>query len=198
MCSRLKASVSGCALPVPVVRSVLSPKWASTQLLRDTCQPTQRGDCIQPPSGEVNKRNGDVTPTTVLPIYLLYASVVPESVQQSPAPTNRSFRSGGPRRFLTLTAAFSVTHVAVLFASFAVGLSHPSSNLGRICAVVGVALLQPYMGIVLLLGRSHPLGPTPDWLDLSAFFLNSLVWGATISLIVCSLSRGKHRAPSGS
>jgi len=120
---------------------------------------------------------------------------VPESVQQLPAPANRPLRSG-PRRFWTLTAAFSVIHGVVLFASFAVGLSLPASNLGRVCAVAALVLLQPYMGVVLLLGRSHPIGPTPSWLDLTALFLNSLVWGATIALILCSLSLRKKRAPS--
>jgi hypothetical protein len=103
------------------------------------------------------------------------------------------------RRFLTLTAVFTLIHGIVTITSIGVAFSagmarfdHPevrTTFLERICELTANVLMQPAGRVV----DAVNVAPRSSLLEWIIVVFNSLVWGAMAALIVCWAIRLKRR-----
>jgi hypothetical protein len=101
-------------------------------------------------------------------------------------------------RFLKLTVVFAVIHGAVFLFSFVTAFSRgmnrfdhpevPETLLERICAMATSILIEPY-GVL-----AEKVGIHNRFLDWTGMLLNSLLWGAALSLFFMLLSKQKSSA----
>jgi hypothetical protein len=97
-------------------------------------------------------------------------------------------------RFLGLAAVFSAIHWILLIVTTLVAVNTAGSYLGRAFYIPAVLLMEPDVSFQLLLGRIHPSGRIPEWLDAVFLFLNSMFWGSGASMIICARTGRKKRA----
>jgi hypothetical protein len=97
-------------------------------------------------------------------------------------------------RFLAVSAAITVLHAVVTFASIAIAFTRGmrrfdspalrETYLERVCNVVASIFMQPSAKILTALGAM----PRTSVLEWSVLLLNSLLWGLMIALLVGRLS----------
>lgn len=107
-----------------------------------------------------------------------------------------------PRRFLTLTAIFTLIHGIVTITSIGVAFSagmarfdHPeirATYLERVFGLIATVLMQPADRVV----EGFNVVPRSSLLEWMIVVFNSLVWGAMAALIVCLAIRLKRRHDS--